>query len=193
AFFSVDGVNRDRFDHLHTTKFGDRSMRLNWEDGTRGGDRDFNDDVINVSLSGQETLQVPGVAGQTISTRFQYLSKAAFQNEVGFFRVDDVTGKIGTLNPGDAGYAAAALDPSRRTIVFRQRAPVGTVRNVNMPGGAFVGLYLIQNGNSVAFLKHNPDNKTTGGPVAFFSLTPPNPDHFKHLQGLYQHMVPSAE
>ena len=188
AFFSVDGVNRDRFDHLHTTKFGDRSMRLNWEDGTRGGDRDFNDDVINVSLSGQETLQVPGVAGQTISTRFQYLSKAAFQNEVGFFRVDDVTGKIGTLNPGDAGYAAAALDPSRRTIVFRQRAPVGTVRNVNMPGGAFVGLYLIQNGNSVAFLKHNPDNKTTGGPVAFFSLTAANPDNFKHMKWLSQNM-----
>lgn len=188
AFFSIDGVNRDRFDHLHTTKFGDRSMRLNWEDGSGGGDRDFNDDVINVNISGQETLQVPGVAGQNISTRFQFLSKAVFQNEVGFFKVDDVTGKIGTLNPGDAGYAAAALDPSRRTIVFRQRSQPGAIRNINMPGGSFVGLYLIQNGNSVSFLKHNPDNKTTGGPVAFFSLTAANPDNFKHMKWLSQSM-----
>jgi VCBS repeat-containing protein len=188
AFFSIDGVNRDHFDHLHTTKFGDRSMRLNWEDGSNGGDRDFNDDVINVSISGQETSQVPGVAGQNISTRFQFLSKAVFQNEFGFFMVDDVTGKIGTLNPGDAGYAAAALDASRRTIVFRQRSQPVAVRNINMPGGAFFGLYLIQNGNSVSFLKHNPNNKLTGGPVAFFSFTAANPDNFKHVKWLSPNM-----
>ncbi|GEM_PF-6098869 len=186
AFFSIDIVNRDRFDHLKTRSYGDRSMRLEFEDAFGGGDRDFDDAIVKVSFSTQGTSLALGVAGQNVPTRFRIqATNSNFKNEVGFFRVDDAAGRIGNIEPGSTGYAAAALDPARRTILFRRGSPPGAVRNVDLPGGGFFGLYLIQNASSKVWLRRNPDNLTTGRrPIAFFSFESANPDNFNHIRWL---------
>src|SRR5262245_728179 len=155
AFFSIDIVNRDRFDHVRTRTYGDRSVRMEWEDAFGGGDRDFNDYIVKASFDSQGTSQATGFAGQNIPTRFRYLSKnTMFRNEIGFFAVDDASGAIGSLTPGETGYAQAAIE--RAHTVFRPKAGPGAVRNVFLPGSGFFGLYLIQNGNKNGFLRLNP-------------------------------------
>jgi cyclophilin family peptidyl-prolyl cis-trans isomerase len=185
AFFSVDVANRDKLDHVLRRDFGDRSVRLLWEDQYGGGDRDYNDAVINVGFRDQDTSQARGVAGQPVPTRFKYQrASTGFRNEMGFFRVDDATGRIGALSPGNEGYAEAALDPSRRTTVFKRSANPGATRVRNLPGGGFFGLYLVQNGSANQVLNRNPDNIIGGGPIAFFSFAAANPDGFDHIRWL---------
>src|SRR5262249_47231713 len=43
AFFSFSDANTDNFDHVHSQTLGDGRRELAWEDGTGGGDQDFND------------------------------------------------------------------------------------------------------------------------------------------------------
>ncbi len=178
AFFSIDAANRDRFDHVRTLTYGDRSEQLAFEDGYNGGDKDFNDYVVKVSYSTQDTSLVRGVTGQNITTHFVYdASITTFSHsEFGIFLVDDATGKIGSLNPGDAGYAKAALSSATRQTVFKVTDRPGATKDITLPAGKFFGMYLIQNSTSSFFLLANPTNKLNNGPLAFFSLSAVNPD-----------------
>lgn len=185
AFFSIDIVNRDRIDHVRVQKFGNRLQRLSFEDGFGGGDKDFNDAVIDVSFTSQDMSQAIGMTGQSVPTRFKYVSSnTSLKNEVGFFVVDDATGKIGALKPTDDGYAQAAIQ--RAQVLFRRTARPGAVRpNIQLPGSGFFGLYLIQNGNAASFLRRNPDNSLDRrGPLAFFSFEAANPDGVSHIKWL---------
>ncbi|MCI0683759.1 MAG: peptidylprolyl isomerase [Gemmataceae bacterium] len=184
VFFSIDVANRDRFDHLHTRTFGDRSLRLFWEDVYGGGDRDFNDAIIHMSYNTQDTALAIGVDGQFVRTRFKKLrADTPFRNEVGFFEVDDATGSIDGLDPGDEGYAQAAIERSVR--VFARRSPVGAVRNRFLSGGGFFGFYLIQHGTALSFLRFNPGNSLQSrGPLAYFSFDAANPDGAEHFRWL---------
>ncbi|MFM7441966.1 MAG: DUF4114 domain-containing protein, partial [Snowella sp.] len=93
AFFSLLGANPDGFDHARSTHLGQGIWRLNWEDLTGGGDRDFNDVVFNV---GQPGILLPGQEGQKAPLTVDVVSKeATYQNEMGYFLVDTPDGKIG--------------------------------------------------------------------------------------------------
>lgn len=184
VFFSIDVANRDRFDHMFVRKFGDRSIRMFWEDAFGGGDRDFNDAVINLSYNTQDTSLALGVDGQFVTTRFKKLrASTPFRNEVGFFEVDDATGAIDGIDPGDPGYAQAAIE--RGNTIFGRNTRVGAVRNRVLSGGGFFGFYLIQHGTARSFLRRNPDNSLTArGPFAFFSFEAANPDGAEHFKWL---------
>jgi cyclophilin family peptidyl-prolyl cis-trans isomerase len=184
VFFSLDILNRDHFDHLRPVTYGDRSVRLQWEDAFGGGDRDFDDNIVKVSFDSQGTSQAIGFEGQSVPTRFRKISaNSAFRSEFGWFEVDDASGAIGSLTPGEDGYAQAAIERAHR--VFRPRALPGAVRNTFLPGEGFFGLYLIPNGNSTSFLLSNPENSLKKpGPLAFFSIEAANPDGFNHIRWL---------
>src|SRR5262249_13009629 len=117
-----------------------------------------------------QTLLVPGLPRQTVRAEFTWAaSNAVFHNEMGLFLVDDAQGGIGNLNPGERGYAAAALAPSRCRLIFPSGTTAGATQVVTLPAGHFFGLYLIQNGTSAAFRKFNAANRFTHRPVALFS------------------------
>ncbi|NEP10260.1 MAG: DUF4114 domain-containing protein [Symploca sp. SIO2C1] len=196
AFFSINGVNPDLFDHSHAQTHGDGSWELAWEDLTGGGDQDFDDVVFRVSqvpqvqvsqveatsLPGQ-VFQSPGVAGQTVTTNFNWLSRsAAYNNEMGLYLVDDPSGRIGNLLPGDPGYAAAALSSERRQVIFESGERAGATESLELPAQSYFGWYLIQNATTHHFLSQNPENQIGGGPLAFFSFSGGNPDDFEHIQ-----------
>lgn len=110
------------------------------------------------------------------------LRAGRYRNEVGIYRVDDATGRIGKLRPGDAGYAKAALHTSRIARLFRGTDRRGATLAAQLVGGQHYGLYLIQKSNRGDFLRTNPANALAGKPLAFFSFAKANPDGFDHLR-----------
>ncbi len=180
-FFSVDGPNPDQFDHVRDQTLGDRSMEIAWEDLTGGGDQDFNDVVFTVGTVGEKAAPTPGQKGQTVSTTFSVVSReAAFKNEVGMFVTDDASGRLGSLSPGDSGYANAALSSATRRVLFTGDQGAGATATADLPGGGFVGFYIVVNGTTDQALAQNPP----GGPTVFFSFPAANPDNFDHLRWL---------
>jgi hypothetical protein len=135
------------------------------------------------AAAGSAVLALPGQPGQVVPTTFTLNFRGHRSNdEVGLFLADDAQGRIGTLRPGDPGYAAAALAPARAQVLLARGAAAGTTRTLDLPGGRFVGLYVIPGGTSATFLAHNPHNRLRHKPVALFSLAAANPDHRDHLR-----------
>ncbi|NEO09927.1 DUF4114 domain-containing protein, partial [Moorena sp. SIO3I8] len=188
AFFSIDGVNPDGFDHAKGKALDRGIWELAWEDLAGGGDRDFNDVVIQVAqtegtyLPGR-VVQIPGEAGQSVATDFRWISRdAGYDNEMGLFLVDDASGGIGDLRPSDPGYALAALSSERQRVIFASGQTAGANARLELPAQAFFGWYLIQNATTQEFLQYNPNNQIGKGPLAFFSLPRVNPEGFEHIQ-----------
>ena len=189
AFFSTDEANPDALDHIVFQSLADGSLQFGWEDLPGDSDRDFNDVVFKVSevfSNGPADgilEKTPGNAGQSIDTHFFWTGRSAsFDNELGLFLVDDENGRIGNLNPQDAGYTQAALTEARRRVIFESGQTTGAVTDLSLPGDTYFGWYLIQNASTQEFLSENPGNQPNSGPLAFFSLPGTNPDQFAHLQ-----------
>jgi len=182
TFFSVDNVNPDAFDHVRTQTLGDATEEFAWEDGTKGGDKDFNDVKMTVGIAGNRATSVPGQKGQTVPTTFSWLSRdAAYNNELGLFTVDDAAGHIGTLAAGDSGYAQAALSSSTRQVLFASGQTAGASATVNLPGGGFFALYLVVNDTTDSALANNPTNSALNRPFVWFAFPAANFDGFDHL------------
>jgi cyclophilin family peptidyl-prolyl cis-trans isomerase len=183
AFVSMDLANNDRQDHVHTQVFGDRAMKLFWENGNHLGDRDFNDDVITVRYTNAGAIGLPGVAGQTIPVTFTFTgAETVTANEVGLFLLDDPSGRVAGLSPGDEGWSQAALAPANSRILFARGSVPGAIATVNLPAARFFGLYLVQGGTTEQFLAFNPENNQFGAPFAFFSFQAPNVDGREHIK-----------
>jgi hypothetical protein len=204
AFFSFTTANPDGERHLDVVAdvlTGRAEYR--WEDQTGGGDRDFNDVVFFAGPSAavaqlpSEALRVPGGLDRTVTATARLLpatksvtptrpnpapTSAAISGELGLFRVDDTEGRIGTLRPGDAGYAAAAMSSTTRQVVFSATQSPGATQPLNLNGSQLVGFYFIPNGTAASFLASNSTNSAAGSPVAFFSFDAANPDGIEHFR-----------
>lgn len=124
---------------------------------------------------------VPGAFGSAQQVTFTWSSRqAAFNNELGVYAVDDLQGRVNGLLPGDAGYAAAALNSSTRQILFDSGSGAGATKTISATGGQLLGYYLISNNTTAHFLSLNPTNALTGL-NAFFSYKAANPDGFAHM------------
>ncbi len=107
-------------------------------------------------------------------------SDAAYNNFGGFYTIDDSTGKIGNLNPGDVGYAAAAIARAV-TSIYKTEAN-GTYQ---IEGGKLLAPYLIANGTVNDFLTKNSTNGGSATDVhAYFNYLGANPDKIQHMQSL---------
>ena len=126
-------------------------------------------------------LVVPGASDESVTLSVTLSERRSFyRNEVGFFRVDDVSGRIGHLKPGDFGYAKAAM--ARRIVVFHRLQDAGATAQFQLPGGTLLGSYQIQNRSSARFLKNNPHEEHGRGGYAWFSFLAADPDHFSHIR-----------
>ncbi len=131
---------------------------------------------------------VPGAAGVTQSLTAQWLVRnAGFSNEIGYFVADAASGAVGSVAPGSAGYAQAALSSTTRKVIFTKGETAGATEAISEAGGKFLVFYMVQNNTTSNFLAKNADNSPDGNnrsnaPVAFFSVTAANPDGKKHAQ-----------
>ena len=181
VFFGDAAFNSDGLDHIQTETNSDGVLTLNFEDAD---DQDFDDLVVTVQdasaltptvgigspqIQGQvELLDLTDVTG-TVTPEFVVSSQAVFENSFGFYQVDDASGKIGNLNPGDAGYAELAVSNQ-----------VDLASGIS--GGVLLAPFLIANGTVAEFLTQNPTNQQGSGLNAYFSFLPANPDQFDHVR-----------
>jgi Domain of unknown function (DUF4114) len=180
--------NTDGSEHLKITQSGN-NVTFAWEDTIGGGDLDFNDLVIKATLPANTLPSIANVPGaqSTIDLRDISGVKAAsvtvggsssYDNFIGFYRVDDASGKIGTLDPSDAGYAQAAL--GRNVILYNKTAGNATP---SIEGGGILAPYMIANGTPQSFLASNPTNQGNGNlPQAYFGFVGANSDKVQHIQ-----------
>jgi cyclophilin family peptidyl-prolyl cis-trans isomerase len=124
---------------------------------------------------------VPGAIGSSQQVSFAYRgAETSYDNELGYIKVDDQTGRIGTLRPGDSGYFAAAM--ARRQILFQAGTAVGATTTITASGGDLLMLYLVKDSTSADLLAQNSSNTPSGNkPLAFFSIAAANPDDVEHV------------
>ena len=183
VFFATTSANGDNFDHLQVSELGNSTFNLAWKDAVGGGDANFNDLALTVKLTTDPQVLGTGLQGGQerelidlrdqltglVSAEFEVNSEAAYHNTFGFYAVDDPTGRIGNLNPGDPGYAEAAI---------AQRLDLA----VGLPGGKLLAPFVIADGTPEEFLAKNPNNQSTQGTLAYFAYMAANPDGVDHLR-----------
>lgn len=135
-----------------------------------------------------QLYRVPGTNTEVTTYDFVYRDAYLF-NELGFFYVDDQAGRIDGKLPGEAGYAAAALN--RAVIIFPGGSnPFTQDKVITMDSGRLLIFYMVQNDSTANLLANNPNNLVTGSPRAFFSLDLLNPDntadHFVGFENIQQ-------
>ncbi len=119
-----------------------------------------------------------------ITTQSSVSGDAAYNNFGGFYVVDDATGKIGSLKPSDAGYAAAALNNAVLTV-----SKYDTTGNYQLAGGKMLASFLVANGTVADFLTKNASNSNPTSdpsgktPLAYFSYAAANADTVKNTDG----------
>jgi pimeloyl-ACP methyl ester carboxylesterase len=166
------------------------NLNVAWNDGTNPSGT-YQDLVVRVEevitpapigtgLQGTaqgEVLDLRAATG-TVQVGTSIRSDASYNNSIGLYRVDDATGRIGTLNPSDAGYAAAALRQAVLTLNKTQ-----TTAQQQLTGGAIYGTFIVANGTVQDFLTQNATN--AGGenvPHAYFNYVAANPDRVDHVR-----------
>ncbi|GEM_PF-5735629 len=128
-----------------------------------------------------QNFRVPGEGALEISFDFVF-REASYNNEFGFFQVDNPSGEINGLNPNDTGYLEAAF--ARAVIVFPSGSTAFTTdatKTVN--GGDILVFFIVQNNTLSNLRLNNPSNDLRKTPLAFFSLDKLNPDGFDHFIG----------
>ena len=179
-FFGLTSANRDQFDPVQVSELGDNYYNLAWEDGNDG---DFDDLVFTVQLMETEpgvgTLLQGGQEAELIDLRDQVTgmvpaqfgvnSDADYDNNFGFYVIDDLDGRIGGLLPGDPGYAEAAV---------RQQLDT----EAGLPAGTLVAPFIIADGTAEEFLAENPLNQSGEEVMAYFAFIGANPDGVDHVR-----------
>ena len=124
----------------------DSTLQLEWEDTIGGGDGDFNDFRVNVSISDfseylylEETTEIASTGEAVLSSdgtstgvfkfssnskepvhlNFEVVGKdSLYISEFGFFKVDDKYGSIKGLMPNNPDYLNTALGSDRHQVVI---------------------------------------------------------------------------
>ena len=160
-----------------------------------------NDEVT--AFAYEVTGVAPGEeANVSVSQEALDITDAAFDNLVGFYEVIDSDGGIDTdgdgvadFNPGDAGYAQAALGKAVEGFALRIGGDESNDTSADefdavVQGGKFYAPFAIANAGDMTvadFLAANPDNMAAtevDSQVAYFAFGEANPDGANHLKSL---------
>ncbi|PNJ95905.1 hypothetical protein CEP13_06865 [Cylindrospermopsis raciborskii C03] len=125
-------------------------------------------------------------------------TSAAFNNIFGLYEIDDSTGRVNNILPGQLGYTEAALSKVVTNFAVRAGGSGNTVNgDVIVNGGKTYAPFVIANGGNYSgsiqqaineFFQVNPNNSAataqnyTSFPVAYFSFGVANPDGAAHIK-----------
>ncbi len=164
--FSIDSANLSSKDYLKVTNNAG-AFTLDWE---QGNDESFQDLTASLAIDNSpssslssisnlqgknsgEILDLRAFAGQTLEATFNVKREAAFNNIVGFYKIEDAEGTVrsitgATLRPQDRGYRQAALANKITGIdLVGENLKTVTITK-NVVGGAMYAPFLIINGNA---------------------------------------------
>lgn len=123
----------------------------------------------------------PSLTAGNINAKFTEVSaQASYHNYAGLYRVDDASGKIGNLNPGDLGYMTAALQRSKevnRGVEFDRDG----IAAKSLDGGYIYAPFVVADG-TIDQVLNSLDPKTA--PRVYFNYVAANADGFDHIKSL---------
>lgn len=143
--------------NAQVSDLANNEFQVGFEDGT---DNDNNDLVLNFGTTTDEPalgssqqgtseiLDFTSLVGKSVQLDYTVTSEAAFSNKGGLYRINNAAGAVtdpGTgqvLQPGDDGYAAAAL---QQTVLEFDTS--GT-NSFAVDGSALYGTYILANGDN---------------------------------------------
>jgi VCBS repeat-containing protein len=184
VIFSQPDANIGKFNPVQfTTLTNNSSYQIEWDDSGTDGDKDFNDMIVIVEalatatplgtqLQGTQKLVDLSDSG-SVNLQATITGDAAYNNTLGFYTVDDVAGQIGTLRPGDLGYANAALN---RSVMSMTKADVSKDQIFK---GSILAPYLIANGTARDVLSAT---NAAQMPQVYFGYVGANRDGQEHIR-----------
>lgn len=122
------------------------------------------------------------LVGATGEVTLELVSGDKTKIEAGLYRVDDSTGRIGTLRPGDGGYLEAALSAERALVGFNSRALAGATQSLALIEGEFYGAYLIVSPRRIATPGAAPVGPAPFSANVYFSFEGANAEAYDHLR-----------
>lgn len=142
-----------------------------------------------------QAITVPGRLNQQVVVQASLSRAAAFENFLALYQVDNLSGGIDTdgdllidFQPGDVGYAAAALTRAKDALTgITLQTPQNfssSHQTIELLGSGIYGVVLIPNSNIDEVLAKNPENNLSQANVAFFSFSAANPDGISHMSRL---------
>jgi autotransporter-associated beta strand protein len=165
--FSLDQANPASRKALEVTTEANGSYRLKWEQGsaTIADDLILNLQLQSAPLNNQnlvasiqgdresELLDLSSFTGQDVQVNFTIKREAAFNNTVGFYKIEDAQGTVTSITgakirPGEAGYQAAVVQ--NRIAGVDLAVANGQTASINaiLQGGAIYAPFLIANANA---------------------------------------------
>ncbi|MDB9537844.1 cadherin domain-containing protein [Dolichospermum planctonicum CS-1226] len=181
--------------NVRTTTLGN-GFSLAWEDGS-GNANGFED--LRVTITPTDTPVAPGTSVQNkpqrelldlrgsntpVTANFVVNREAAYNNFVGFYKVNDENGGIDTdgngtidVRPGDASYAQAALNLKARVsdLALAVNNNGTATFNKTLQGGSFFAPFIITNGGT-------PDNYDNINSRIYFTFGAANSDGVDHVR-----------
>jgi uncharacterized delta-60 repeat protein len=163
--FSIDQANSGNTNYLQVNPLLNNSYQLKWLQGGNSDDLSLNLQLNNTPLNNQnliassqgnqesEFLDLRSFTGQNVQVNFTLKREAAYNNTVGFYKVEDAQGTVISLTgakvkPGEAGYRAAVVQ-SRITgldLAVDNGQSISIEKTIQ--GGAIYAPFLISNSNS---------------------------------------------
>jgi hypothetical protein len=135
----------------------------------------------NQSLTNR-TIDLTDNPNQTLKVDVTTKGDAAYNNNIGFYVVQDSSGSIvvngQTIKPGDANYAVEAVKSA-----ILQASKNDSQPNQNITGGSIYAPVVVAQGSLTDFVGTNPSNGGDGKAIhAYFNYLGANPDNFDHFK-----------
>jgi uncharacterized delta-60 repeat protein len=162
--FSMDQANSGNTNYLQVNPLLNNGYQLKWLQGNNSDDLTLNLQLNNTPLNNQnliassqgsqesEFLDLRSFTGQNIQVNFTLKREAAYNNTVGFYKVEDAQGTIISLTgakikPGEASYKATVIQ--NRIMGLDLAVDNGKSISIEktIQGGAIYAPFLISNGN----------------------------------------------
>ncbi|WP_373544133.1 DUF4114 domain-containing protein, partial [Chamaesiphon sp.] len=135
-------------------------------------------------LAQGRTIDLTGFAATPIKVDITTTSSAGYNNNIGFYAVEDAIGTIKlasgtTLKPGDANYAIEAI----RSVVL-QAGKTDSKTNQDLVGGKLYAPVIVAQGSLTDFVSRNVNNNSTDPNAihAYFNYLGANPDQIDHFR-----------
>ena len=184
------------------TDLGDGSFSLAWKDSS-GNTTDFKDLVVKIEATtetsplgtaiqnqlGTEIIDLrdaPALIApnETVKAEFSIYREAAFNNYVGFYKIDDTDGSItdsltgAILKPGDEGYIQTAVQNRVSGIDLSVANQSTATLNGEFTPGSLFAPFIIVNASPTEVLDANAAND----PAVYFAFIGANPDGVDHIR-----------
>jgi Domain of unknown function (DUF4114) len=139
--------------------------------------------IQNTKATENRLIDLTAYAGQTLKVDLNTKSSAAYNNNIGFYAVEDAAGTIklgdGTLLTTDkANYAFEAV---KQAVLSATKSD--SKLDQNLTGGKIYAPVLISQGTLDSFIANNSTNSGDGNAIhAYFNYVGANPDKVDHFR-----------